>query len=193
MKARAKQERRARRRARRRVRTHSRRARLSQGGRRAARSHHRAHHQRRRTAAAGDGTGAPVRRASRHGARSAARTRDQRRAQTRARLQAHDGHAARSASTSPRACQPRAGAARCELSRRLGGAHGARAADRRRGRAPSQARKDLTRLDAHRGRGCRRSNRPRNSFAPSAKPRTTAFSCWRTSRWCSCWCPRSGA
>ena len=35
------------------------------------------------------------------------------------------------------------------------------------------------------------SNRPRTSSAPWVKPPTTACSCWRTSRWCNCWFPRS--
>ena len=31
-------------------------------------------------------------------------------------------------------------------------------------------------------------SRPPTSSAPSAKPPTTACSCWRTNRWCNCWC-----
>ena len=48
---------------------------------------------------------------------------------------------------------------------------------------------DLARIEAiAAGRG-RASNRPPISSAPSARPRTTACSCWRTNRWCRCWSP----
>ena len=53
---------------------------------------------------------------------------------------------------------------------------------------------DIERLEAVVRRAGRwPSSRPRSSSAPSARPRTTACSCWRTSRWCSCWSPSCGA